>query len=94
MKNLLIIGTVFLLGAATGISVALLNAPDSGEKTRKKLRDGLAETRSRAEGAISDAQARARGAVEEVQNRAQTIVHEIGDKVQHGTEKLREATSR
>jgi gas vesicle protein len=47
-------GTVvlaFMLGAITGAAVALLMAPQTGEETRRLIRDKAREGRERAEGA-------------------------------------------
>lgn len=89
MKNLLTATTAFFLGAATGATVALLNAPQSGEKTRAQLRDGVTNVRTRAEEAIADTQARVMGKVEEVQTKAQDLVHEISNEAQHTVEKIK-----
>jgi gas vesicle protein len=89
MKNLLNTSAAFLLGAATGATLALLNAPQTGQKTRAQLRDGVANARTRAEEAIADAQARVMGKVEEAQTRAQDLVHEISDGAQHQVEKIK-----
>ncbi len=89
MKNLLTATTAFLLGAATGATLALLNAPQTGKKTRTQLRNGVMDARTRAGDALADAQARAMGKVEEVQTRAQDLVHEISDKAQHRVDKIK-----
>ena len=90
MKNWFAMGAVFLLGAVAGITVALLQTPYSGEKTREKLRDGFIETRSRTHEAISDVQARAKGTVESLQQ----LAHEIGDSVKPTPKKLKVAVGR
>lgn len=91
MKNLVAMGMIFLFGATTGATIALLNAPRSGEKTREKIRDGFNETRSRTEDAFSNVQARAKGTLEDLQNQAQKIADELGNKVHPTAAKLEAA---
>jgi gas vesicle protein len=41
MNNALRVWAVFIVGVAAGAAVALIYAPQSGEKTRRQLRRGL-----------------------------------------------------
>ncbi len=46
-----------LVGGVVGGSLALLLAPDSGRRTRERLRDLVAEARDRVEGPLGEAKA-------------------------------------
>lgn len=75
IKNLITFVSGFLLGAASGTAVALLNAPRSGKQTRQKIRHGIEDARLRAEEAIADARATTLEKLDE----AKSVVREIGD---------------
>ena len=74
----------FFVGALTGSTFTLLNAPQSGKKTRAQIREGLDEARDRTIEAISDAQTRTLEKVDEVKN----LVEEIGNETKKKSEKL------
>ena len=44
----------FIAGAVAGVVTAVLLAPDSGEKTRAKIRQGASEVVGKAKGKISE----------------------------------------
>jgi gas vesicle protein len=74
----------FLFGAAAGAVVALLNAPQSGKRTRAQLRNEIADARYRTRKAINKAQAHTMDRVEDIQERVQ----ELGDEAVQQTRKL------
>jgi gas vesicle protein len=53
-KNAMSVMTAFIVGGLIGAGVALLMAPQSGEDTRKLIRQQADETRQRAEAAADD----------------------------------------
>lgn len=44
----------FVIGAAAGAALALVLAPDSGEKTREKIRKGVSDLTGKVKGEILD----------------------------------------
>ena len=44
----------FLAGALTGAVAAVLLAPDSGENTRAKIRQGMSDVKGKAKGKVSE----------------------------------------
>ncbi len=62
------VGSVFLafvMGAAIGGGLALLNAPRSGEETRNKVRDMADDVRKRIKEIAEEAEARIKETIEE-----------------------------
>lgn len=87
MKNyVLTFVTGFCIGAATGSAFALLNAPQSGRKTRAKIKRGIEDARTRTEEAITDAQESAQMRVDEIQDRANQIFKNVSGQVKHWQE--------
>jgi len=75
----------FGIGAAAGAAVALLYAPQTGVKTRKQLRRGIAD----AGDCLEDAGDYLRGQAEKLGDEAQKLVRRTKDQV----EEMVEATS-
>ncbi len=75
----------FGIGAAAGAAVALLYAPQSGVKTRKQLRRGIADAGER----LEEAGDYLRGQAEKLAEEAQKLARRTKDQV----EELAEATS-
>ncbi len=58
MKSIILSAvTSFFVGAATGVTLALLNTPRSGKETRTKIQKGIADVRSRTMNVFTRAQA-------------------------------------
>ena len=74
----------FFFGAAAGAVVALLNAPQSGKRTRAQLRNEISDARYRTRKAISKAQTRTLDKIDDIQDRIQ----EISDEALQQTKKL------
>jgi gas vesicle protein len=84
MKNyLLTFVTGFCIGAATGSAFALLNAPQSGMKTRVKIMRGIEDARARTEEVLADAQESARLKLDEIQHQANQVVKNVSGQVKH-----------
>ena len=66
----------FFFGAAAGAVLALLNAPQSGKRTRAQLRNEISDARYLTKKAITKAQARTMDKVDEIQDRIQGISDE------------------
>jgi gas vesicle protein len=77
--------TSFAFGAAAGAAFALLNAPQSGKKTRTQLRKGASDVRYRTKKAITRTRARAMDKLDDVQS----VVKGIGDGAMHQAERLK-----
>jgi gas vesicle protein len=67
----------FLLGAASGAVISLLNAPQSGEETRAQIRSEIAEARGRAEEALTEAQASVMRRSEAIQDRVGELIQQV-----------------
>lgn len=74
MKSL-ILSTVtsLFIGAAAGATYALLNAPQSGKKTRAQIRKEISGVRSRTKKVITRAQARTMHRLDDIQDRVKEI---------------------
>ncbi len=86
-NNILTIVSVFIFGAIAGASFALLNAPQSGKRTRAQIRNEISDARYRTRKAMNEAQASAIDKLDEIQDR----VKEISDEAMHQTESLKMA---
>lgn len=89
-KNILTGVTGFVIGGVAGGLVALLNAPQSGLKTRALIRDKSAELKERAVDRVQDTRTQAVQLVdnlkEDVQTRSSKLLRvgrEIVDKEKH-----------
>ena len=80
--------TGFFFGAATGAVVALLNAPQSGKKTRTQIRKEVTAARNRTQKAITKAQTRTMDKLDDIQDR----IKEISDGAVEQTERFKLAT--
>jgi gas vesicle protein len=58
------------LGAATGMAIAFLYAPQSGKETRTVIREKAAEARERARDIIEEAEEKARAIIAQARNKA------------------------
>jgi gas vesicle protein len=63
----------FLVGGLVGAAVALILAPQPGERTRAQIREKGIELRDRAEDLADDARVRAEEAAEEARRRADEL---------------------
>jgi gas vesicle protein len=70
--------SAFVLGSLIGAGVALLMAPQSGEETRRQLRDRGVEMRDRAEDTM-----------EETRHRAEKTLDQVADRAKQQTEEMR-----
>ena len=84
-SNVLTYVTSFAFGAAAGAAFALLNAPQSGKKTRAQIRKEVSVVNSRTKRAINRTRTRAMRKLDDVQ----TIAKEVGDGAVHQAERLR-----
>ena len=86
------IGILFLgvlIGSVVGTSVALLAAPQSGEKTRMMLREKGMELKNRASSTMQDTRVKAGDVVSKVRSRAEEMAGRInprGDQMMKNTE--------
>jgi gas vesicle protein len=69
----------FAVGAAVGGTVALLLAPDKGEVTRQRIRDGSARVIHKGTEAVDRAKAAAEGAGHTIGNAARQRAGAVGD---------------
>jgi gas vesicle protein len=76
--NFMSILSAFALGSLIGAGIALLMAPQSGEETRRQLRDRGMELRDRAEDTM-----------EETRHRAEKTLDDVADRARHQTEEMR-----
>ncbi len=86
-RNIFTLVAFFFLGAITGATVALLNAPQSGKKTRLQLRNEIADARYRTNKAIRGVQERALDQFDEIQDHVKDVSNEA---LQH-TESVKSA---
>ncbi len=86
-SNVLTYVTSFAVGAAAGATFALLNAPQSGKKTRSQLKRGVSDARYRTQRAISMTQERAMDTLDDIQG----FVKEVGDEAVHQVERIKMA---
>jgi len=76
--GLLFIG--ILIGSLVGSGIALLAAPQSGEKTRLMLRDKGVELKNRASTTVQDTRVKANDMITKVRSRAEEIAGRIGQR--------------
>jgi gas vesicle protein len=81
-SNVVTYVTSFAVGAAAGTALALLNAPQSGQKTRAKLRKSVSDASTRTKKTINRVQARTMNTVEDIKNRLEVISDEIIQQVE------------
>jgi gas vesicle protein len=90
------IGTLaigILIGSVVGTGVALLAAPQSGEKTRTMLREKGIELKSRASTTVQETRVKAEDVVSKVRSRAEELASRInqrGDQMSQHTEIIAE----
>ena len=73
-----------LIGSVVGTGVALLAAPQSGEKTRTLLREKGVELKSRASSTVQETRVKAEDVVSKVRSRAEELASRInmrGDQI-------------
>ncbi len=84
----------FLGGAIVGGALALLLAPQSGEKTREQIRDFIDEEVDNAKDFAGRAVHKARGAVGRGMSQARGVVDDVKDYVDREEKKLARAVDR
>jgi gas vesicle protein len=84
----------FLVGGLIAGAVALLYAPQSGEETRRDIKENVLEAKQKASLAIGDAKERMMVSMEEVQGKAQTMLENVSQEVQTRTGRSKEASSK
>lgn len=87
-SNIFTYVTSFIVGAAAGAVVALLNSPQSGKKTRTQLRRGISDARDRTTKVIARVQTNTMDKIDDIQSR----VKEIGDEAAYQSKRLRAAS--
>ncbi len=87
-SNVITYATSFIFGAAAGAVFAVLNAPQSGKKTRAQIQHDISNVRSHTKKVITRAQARTMDKLEDIQD----FVKDIGDEAIHQTERLKLAS--
>ena len=90
-NNILSLVAVFAIGGLIGAGVALLMAPQSGEKTRSLIRDKSFELKDKAIGTAEDTRARAEKQIEDLTNQAKEKVSFVKNR---GQEMMDEQKSR
>ena len=90
-NNILSLVSVFAIGGLIGAGVALLMAPQSGEKTRSIIRDKSVELKDKAVGTAEDTKARAEKQIEDLTNQAKDKVTSVKNR---GQEMVSEQKSR
>lgn len=76
-SNFTSILSAFALGSLIGAGIALLMAPQSGEETRRQLRDRGMEFRDKAEDTVEQTRMRAEKALDDVADRAKQQTDEM-----------------
>ena len=85
-KNAGIVGLVsFLAGAAIGASIALLFAPQSGEETRKKIKDFSGKLADDVKEGYEKIAKEAKKSIESVKNSAEKAIETVKAKVKKET---------
>ncbi len=79
----------FLMGGLIGAAVALLMAPQSGEETRKLIRDKGIELRDQASETLEEAAAEARSRADELTKMARERASEVTKMARERSEELR-----
>jgi gas vesicle protein len=83
----------FLLGAVAGGAVALLLAPEKGEVTRRKLRDGASDIVGKGKGWVSDTAGDLKGKAGDLADRAKTRVSDVTDSARHQLDAVKGAVN-
>jgi gas vesicle protein len=76
-NNVVTYVTSFAIGAAAGTAIALLNAPQSGQKTRAKLRKSVSDARTQTKKTVTRVQTRTMNTIEDIKHRLEVIRDEI-----------------
>ncbi|HUP20583.1 MAG TPA: YtxH domain-containing protein [Gemmatimonadota bacterium] len=83
----------FALGALFGAGLAILLAPDKGEKTRKRLSKRSKKWRKEAGKRLDDARETGEDWLEDAEGTLAGVSEEIADAVQQGVKTIRETVS-
>jgi len=84
----------FLSGSLVATAITLLVAPQSGEKTRYKIKRNVIKTRRKAEMALDDARSRLVEVVEDTQSKAEQLLHDVSQEAKDRIASLTEITHR
>ncbi|MFO7655308.1 MAG: YtxH domain-containing protein [Candidatus Krumholzibacteriia bacterium] len=83
----------FLLGAAAGAVTALLLAPNSGEETRRRLREGAEDIYEQGEGAVREKTAGVRTRASETGGRVKERAQDVATAARSRVDAVREAAT-
>ena len=84
----------FLSGGLVAAAITLLVAPQSGEKTRAKIKRNVLKARRKAELALEDTRSQVLEAVEDTQSKVEELLDEIGQEAKRRTARLTEIAHR
>ena len=84
----------FLVGGLGAAVVALLYAPQSGEETRKMIKDKSIEVRDQAQQSLEEAVARAEAVAAEARAHADEMARTIKEQVPSAVEAVRSAAAK
>ena len=84
----------FVIGGLGAAVIALLFAPQSGEETRKMIKDKSIEVRDQAQQSLEEALARAEAAAAEARARADEMARTIKEQGQSAVEAVRNAAAK
>lgn len=71
----------FVIGGVVGGLVGILLAPQSGDETRKVLKDKSLELKDKAQTTVSEIQMKADGIVSDIQAKGDELVNKIQDMI-------------
>lgn len=86
--------SMFAVGGLIGAGVALLMAPQSGQKTRSLIRDKSMELKDKAVGTVEDTRSRAESTLNDItsqtKDRVSSLTQKGKDKIQGQSEKMKD----
>lgn len=91
MKSLKTLFYAFVIGAAAGAMVALLNTPRTGDEMRQMLRESSEDAKSQAQRFVDEVSAAAQEKSSRLKNIGQEVVNEQKSSLERGVAEAREA---